>query len=107
MPDTPETIHVVPAVLGRAAAAHKRTSDYLAAVPGSHGSIQTSVDSLGAIYHGLQAAAQTLLTARKECYEGQAEQHGDMSEKLDAAVRIWDNHEQNSSADFRRLADGL
>ncbi len=101
-----DRIHVVPDHLRAAAGHHQETSDYLRTIPATHAAIQASLDSLGPIFGELREAGRDLLELRRQCYEQQADDHADMSQKLTTSAAIWEQHETDASRDLRGIADG-
>lgn len=102
----PQEIHVNNAVLTKAAGNHQETSDYLATVSASHEGIRTMLSSLGPIYGDLRQAADSMLDARKGCYDSQAGEHSDVAGNLHGAVSTWNKHEDDAARSFRNLNDG-
>jgi len=102
----PQEIRVDQGILTSAAGNHQEASEYLAAVPASHEGIRATLNSLGPIYGDFRRAADSLLDARKDCYDGQASEHSEMSDNLNLAVATWNRHEDDAAKTFRRLTDG-
>ncbi|BBX24593.1 hypothetical protein MTER_40040 [Mycolicibacter terrae] len=102
----PEKIHVDQGVLTNAAGNHRQASEYLATVTASHEGIQTSLGALGPIYGDFRRAAGELLDARKDCYDDQSSEHGQVSDNLNLAVATWNKHEEDAAKAFRHLTDG-
>ncbi len=102
----PENIHVDQGILTSAAGKHRQASDYLSTVSASHEGIQTALAALGPIYGDFRRAADSLLDARKNCYDDQSSEHSEMADNLDLAVATWNKHEDDAAKSFRRLTDG-
>lgn len=102
----PEKIHVNPDVLITAAGNHREVSEYLSTATASHADIEATLNSLGPIYSEFRQAAVSLLDARKNCYDDQADAHAEMSDNLQRAVAMWDEHEDAAANTFRGLTDG-
>lgn len=100
-----DDIHVVPGNLRHAAAQHRLTAEYLAAIPASHDAIQASLDSLGPIYRGLADAGRHLLEERRRSYCSQAAEHAELAENLDTAASMWQQHEHDGAVAFRAITD--
>lgn len=102
----PENIHVNQDVLNNAAGNHQQAADYLSTVAASHEGIRATLNSLGPIYGDFRQAAESLLDARKNCYDNQSGEHSTMSDNLRLAVARWNEHEDDAATAFRRLTDG-
>jgi len=102
----PENIHVDQDVLTNAAGNHRQASEYLATVSASHEGIRTALAALGPIYGDFRRAADSLLDARKNCYDNQSSEHAQMAENLNLAVATWNTHEADAVESFRRLSEG-
>jgi hypothetical protein len=98
-------IVIEPAQLREAARQHADAADYLRTVPGTHGAIQESLDSLGPIFSELRDAARELLEQRRLCYEEQADDHAEMADNLQRSATLWEEHEADSAQQMHALLD--
>ena len=102
----PKNIHVNQDVLTNAADNHQEAADYLSTVAATHDGIRATLRSLGPIYADFSQAADSLLDARRDCYDRQANEHSTVSENLHRAVQAWNDHEDNAAQQFRGIGDG-
>ncbi|MEB3033899.1 type VII secretion target [[Mycobacterium] nativiensis] len=102
----PQEIRVNQDVLTNAAGNHQEASDYLATVSASHEDLRATLNSLGPIYGDFRRAADSLLDARKSCYDDQSSEHSQVSDNLNLAVATWNRHEDDAAKTFRHLTDG-
>lgn len=98
-----QNIHLSPEVLRRAAEGHTAAADYLSTVPDSNAAIMSSLESLGPVYAELREEGRAKLDERQRSYEAQAAEHRTTAESLGTANTLWDDHEAQSVAAFRRL----
>lgn len=100
-----DRILIDPANLREAARHHAEAADHLRTVPGSHGAILESLDSLGPIFGELREAARELLEQRRLCYEQQADDHADMAHNLQKSATLWEEHEAQAAQQLGALLD--
>jgi hypothetical protein len=100
-----DRIVIEPEKLREAARHHADAADYLRTVPGTHGAIQESLDSLGPIFGDLREAARELLEQRRLCYEQQADEHAQMADSLQRSATLWEEHEADSAQRMSALLD--
>lgn len=100
-----DRIVIEPEKLREAARHHADAADYLRTVPGTHGAIQESLDSLGPIFGDLREAARELLEQRRLCYEQQADEHAQMADSLHRSATLWEEHEADSAQRMSALLD--
>ena len=97
-----ERLNVVPYELRQAAAEHRGTAEYLAAVPVGHADIMATLESLGPIFAEFREAGRELLEQRRICYEQQAVAHQELADRLRDAAGAWEHHDADAA---RRLGD--
>jgi Excreted virulence factor EspC, type VII ESX diderm len=100
-----DRIVIEPAKLREAAREHADIAEYLRTMPGTHGAIQESLESLGPIFGELREAAHELLEQRRFCYEQQADDHADIAHNLQQSATMWEEHEAGSAQKMRALID--
>jgi hypothetical protein len=101
-----EHLNVVPTQLRQAAAEHRDTADYLAAVPARQSDILATLESLGPIFAEFRDAGRELLDQRRVCYEQQAVAHADLASRLTRAADFWEQHDENSARQLGAFAGG-